>query len=256
MQGESAHLILTDPPYNVPVNGHVRTNGAAVHREFAMAAGELTKTEFTAFLETALSKFVAHTYPGAVVMIFMDWRHLAELEAARTAAGLEQINLCVWVKSNGGMGSLYRSQHELCMICKLPGAKHQNNVRLGSMGRNRTNVWTYAGVNTFGKNRKADLVDHPTVKPIAMIEDAIRDVTRHGDIVLDPFGGSGTTLIAAERCHRTARLIELDPGYVDVAIRRWQELTGEDAIELSSGETWNERASRLATVACEEAQND
>ncbi len=245
----TAALFLTDPPYNVPVQGHVRGNGVVAHREFAMASGEMTSEEYTQFLTTSLGFAVGTTAPGTVVMVFIDWRHLRELDAATFALGLEQINLCIWVKNNGGMGSLYRSQHEICSVYKVPGGKHQNNVRLGSMGRYRTNVWNYAGVNTFGRNRKADLVDHPTVKPVAMIEDAIRDVTSHGDIVLDPFGGSGTTLLAAERCRRTARLIELDPAYVDVTIRRWQDLTGLDAIEEESGETWNDRAAEITRNA-------
>jgi hypothetical protein len=245
MAGDFATLVLTDPPYNVPVQGHVRGKGQVAHKEFAMASGEMTEEAFTSFLSKALGNAAAVATPGAVIMTFMDWRHMTELNNATTSVGLEQINLCVWVKTNAGMGSLYRSHHELCSICKIPGAAHQNNVQLGSLGRYRTNVWSYAGVNTFGKNRAADLVDHPTVKPIAMIEDAIRDVTRHGDIILDPFGGSGTTLLAAERCRRVARLVELDPQYVDVTIRRWQELTGREAFECSSGETWNERAAQI-----------
>lgn len=246
MSGVSASLVLTDPPYNVPVQGHVRVTGKTRHKEFGMASGEMTEAEFTDFLSSALGNALSVSARGAIVMTFMDWRHLDDLNAAAKSVGLKQINLCIWVKNNGGMGSLYRSQHELCSIYKTPGEQHQNNVQLGSMGRYRTNVWSYAGVNTFGRNRKADLVDHPTVKPIAMIEDAIRDVTRHGEVVFDPFGGSGTTLLAAERCRRVARLIELDPAYVDVTIRRWQELTGKEAVDQNSGETWNERAARAA----------
>ncbi|WP_235871439.1 site-specific DNA-methyltransferase [Shimia sediminis] len=246
LSGETVSLTLTDPPYNVPVDGHVRGKGNSVHREFAMASGEMSPEAFTDFLKTFLGQVKAAGRPGGLIMSFIDWRHDFELESAARQLGLEKINLCVWVKTNGGMGSLYRSQHELCAVYRIPGGKHQNNVQLGALGRNRTNVWSYAGVNSFGRNRNADLAAHPTVKPVAMIDDAIRDVTRHGDIVLDPFGGSGTTLIAAERCRRTARLIELDPIYVDVTIRRWQELTGEEAIEATSGETWNARAEKLA----------
>jgi len=256
LDNETASLLLTDPPYNVPVQGHVRGKGAVKHREFAMAAGEMSPDEFTQFLTTALGFAVETTTPGTVAMVFIDWRHQRELGAATSALGLEQINLCVWAKNNGGMGSLYRSQHELCSVYKVPGGKHQNNVRHGSMGRYRTNVWNYAGVNTFGRNRKADLVDHPTVKPVAMIEDAIRDVTTHGEIVLDPFGGSGTTLLAAERCRRAARLIELDPRYVDVTIRRWQELTSLDAIDEVSGETWNDRAAETALGGSADGERD
>ncbi|WP_259274166.1 site-specific DNA-methyltransferase [Sulfitobacter mediterraneus] len=252
LDGDEPSLINTDPPYNVHVNGHVRSGGAAKHREFAMASGEMTTSEFTDFLKTSLGHAVAAARAGAIMMSFIDWRHLNELDAACRALHLEQINLCVWVKTNGGMGSLYRSQHELCAIYKLPGGAHINNVQLGAMGRNRTNVWEYAGVNSFGHNRSADLADHPTVKPVAMIEDAIKDVTNHGDIVLDPFGGSGTTLLAAERCRRRARLLEIDPLYVDVTIRRWQELTGEQAYNLETNETWNDRAARASDEQSDE----
>lgn len=252
---DQAALLLTDPPYNVPVNGHVRGSGQTAHREFEMASGEMSPDAFTSFLSLSLGAALAHCAPGALAMVFMDWRHMTELNSATSELGLEQINLCVWVKTNGGMGSLYRSQHELCSIMKVPGGRHQNNIELGRHGRYRTNVWSYPGVNSFGRNRNADLIDHPTVKPLEMIEDAIRDATKHGDIVLDPFGGSGTTLIAAERCMRTARLIELDPAYVDVTIRRWQELTGEHAIEATSGETWNERATQSASGANTDAED-
>ena len=240
---DMAQLLLTDPPYNVPISGHVR--GSKTHREFAMASGEMSASEFTDFLSSALACAVRACAPGAVVMAFMDWRHLRELGEATEANDLEQLNLCVWVKNNGGMGSLYRSQHELCVVYKRRGARHINHVQLGKYGRNRTNVWSYAGVNSFGAQREADLADHPTVKPVAMLEDAIRDVTDRGAIVLDPFGGSGSTLLAAERCGRAARLIEIDPAYVDVTIRRWQALTGEQAVEAMSGVEWSERAAEV-----------
>lgn len=242
LNGDEPSLIITDPPYNVPVRGHVRSAGAAKHREFEMASGEMTSSEFTNFLHTCLGHSVATAIAGAIMMSFIDWRHWKELDGACFALGLKQINMCVWVKNNGGMGSLYRSQHELCAVYKLPGAPHTNNVRLGAMGRNRTNVWEYAGVNSFSRARTADLADHPTVKPVAMIEDAIKDVTNLGDIVLDPFGGSGTALLAAARCRRRARLLEIDPLYVDVTIRRWQELTGKQAFNASTGEAWDDRA--------------
>lgn len=254
LDGDEPSLIVTDPPYNVRVQGHVRSSGSKSHREFAMASGEMTSSEFADFLTTSLRHTMSAARAGAVMMSFIDWRHLKELDVACTALGLEQINLCVWVKSNGGMGSLYRSQHELCAVYKLRGASHINNVQLGSMGRNRTNVWEYAGVNSFGRNRTADLVDHPTVKPVAMIEDAIKDVTNLGDIVVDPFGGSGTTLLAAERCRRRARLLEIDPLYVDVTIRRWQELTGEQAFNLETNESWNDCAARASDEQSDEGE--
>ena len=238
---DTARMIFTDPPYNVAVNGHVRS-GEAGHREFAMASGEMSDSEFRTFLSGFLTHVFAVLPEGGIAMACMDWRHIEELIATGKGAGFELLNLCVWNKTNGGMGSLYRSKHELVAIFKKPGAAHINNVELGKHGRNRTNVWDYAGVNTFGADRDADLADHPTVKPTALVADAIRDVSHRGDVVLDCFGGSGATLLATEKTGRSARLIELDPAYVDVAIRRWQEMTGKQAIHSTSGETFAARA--------------
>ena len=214
-----------------------------------MASGEMSKDEFMDFLLTFIALVVARMKKGAIVMLCMDWRHIDQLIIAARRCGLEFINLCVWNKTNGGMGSLYRSKHELVGIFRMPGAPHINNVELGKHGRNRTNVWDYAGVNSFGKGREADLADHPTVKPTALVADAIMDVTHRGDIVLDCFGGSGSTLLAAEKTGRKARLIELDPIYVDVAIRRWQEMTGQKAVHAVNGENFDERVIALATPA-------
>jgi DNA modification methylase len=239
MSGDLAQMVFTDPPYNVRIHGHVRSHGS--HAEFAMASGEMSASEFQAFLRHAVDQMTRMTRDGAVIFICMDWRHLQDLHVATSGAGLAQLNLVVWAKTNAGMGSLYRSQHELIGVYRSPRSSHTNNVQLGRFGRSRSNVWTYAGVNTFGRSRAADLRDHPTVKPVAMIEDAIRDVTHRGEIVLDPFGGAGSTLLAAERCRRRARLIELEPRYVEVAIRRWEKLTGETAVELGSGKTIAER---------------
>ena len=235
---DAPRMIFTDPPYNVAVNGHVR-GGDAGHREFAMASGEMSDGEFRTFLSGFLTHVYAVLPDGGIAMVCMDWRHIEELIATGKAAGFGLLNLCIWNKTNGGMGSLYRSKHELVAIFKKPGGAHINNVELGKHGRNRTNVWDYAGVNTFGTGRDADLADHPTVKPTALVADAIRDVSHRGDIVLDCFGGSGATLLAAEKTGRGARLIELDPAYVDVAIRRWQEMTGKQAIHSKSGETFS-----------------
>ncbi|WP_137703353.1 site-specific DNA-methyltransferase, partial [Marimonas lutisalis] len=246
LDGDTPGMVFTDPPYNVPVQGHVRSGNAGAHREFAMASGEMTEAEFRKFLDKILTLLVEAMPAGGIVDVCMDWRHVEYLIGAGKGSGLELINLCVWNKSNGGMGSLYRSKHELICIFKKPGAPHINNVELGKHGRNRTNVWDYAGVNSFGKGRAADLVDHPTVKPTALVADAIMDVTRRGDVVLDVFGGSGATLLAAEKTGRWARLIELDPLYVDVAIRRWQEMTGEAAVHASTGETFDMRTSASA----------
>ena len=256
LDGDECRMVFTDPPCNVPVNGHVRSDNGGHHREFTMASGEMTNAEFLAFLTTFIALVCAHLKAGAIVMICMDWRHIEQLITAGKRCGLEFINLCVWNKTNGGMGSLYRSKHELVAIFKKPGAAHINNVALGKHGRNRTNVWDYAGVNTFGAGREADLVDHPTVKPTALLADAIMDVSHRGDIVLDAFGGSGATLLAAEKTGRRARLIELDPLYVDVAIRRWQEMTGKQAIHATTGETWDDRSQALDVPESAEANND
>lgn len=252
LDGAAAVMIFTDPPYNVPVNGHVRSCNGGHHREFAMASGEMSETEFRTFLKSFLARAVTSLPKGGITMVCMDWRHIEELITAGKACGLELINLCVWNKTNGGMGSLYRSKHELVCIFKVQGAAHMNNVELGRHGRNRTNVWDYAGVNSFGKGRDADLVDHPTVKPTALVADAILDVTQRGDLVLDVFGGSGATLLAAEKTGRRARLIELDPVYVDVAIRRWQEMTGKVAVSAATGESFDQRVTARAGLEATE----
>ena len=251
LDGETCRMVFTDPPYNVPVNGHVRSGNGGDHREFAMASGEMSDAEFRTFLSDVMVRLLEQLVEGGIAMVCMDWRHIEELIAAGKACGFELINLCVWNKTNGGMGSLYRSKHEMVAIFRKPGAAHINNVELGKHGRNRTNVWDYAGVNTFGAGREADLADHPTVKPSALVADALMDVSHRGDIVLDAFGGSGATLLAAEKTGRCARLIELDPAYVDVAIRRWQEMTGQQAVHAASGEIWDTRA--VANIEAMEA---
>lgn len=239
MGKEKADMVLTDPPYNVPIDGHVSGLGQHKHREFAQAAGEMTQEEFTAFLSTVFGLMVAYARSGSIHTVFMDWRHILEITSAANTAGYEHKNLCVWVKDNGGMGSMYRSRHELAFVFKAGDDPHMNNVQLGRYGRYRTNVWEYAGVNSFG-GQQGDLAMHPTVKPVPMLVDAIKDCTKRGDIVLDPFGGSGSTLVAAERCKRRARLIEIDPLYCDVIVRRWQALTGKDAVHADTNQTFNE----------------
>ncbi|MFD0979938.1 site-specific DNA-methyltransferase [Tropicimonas aquimaris] len=255
LDGESVGMVFTDPPYNVPVNGHVRSGNGGEHREFAMASGEMSDSEFRSFLATFLTGTRDKMAEGAVGMICMDWRHIGDLIATGKSCGLELINLCVWNKTNGGMGSLYRSKHEMICVFKKPGAPHINNVELGKHGRNRTNVWDYAGVNSFGKAREADLADHPTVKPTALVVDAIMDVSHRGSVVLDAFGGSGATLLAAEKTGRRARLIELDPAYVDVAIRRWQEMSGKTAVHATTGETFDDHTAAVGTANPMEASH-
>ncbi len=235
MGGKRARMVFTDPPYNVPIGGHVSGLGQVTHGEFAMASGEMDSAEFTAFLRRAFGLMVLHSIDGAISFVAMDWRHLGELLAAGASTFSELKNLCVWAKTNAGMGSLYRSQHELFAVFKVGSAPHLNNVNLGKHGRNRTNLWTYAGATSFGAGRLEDLHAHPTVKPTDLVADAIRDVSKRGDLVLDPFGGSGSTVLAAEKTRRCARVIEIDPGYVDLIVSRWQRASGEQAILLGDG---------------------
>jgi DNA modification methylase len=234
-----AQLVITDPPYNVPVNGHVCGLGKTKHREFAMASGEMSEAEFTGFLQTGFRLLAEYSDDGSLHFVFMDWRHMAEILVAGKAIYHELKNLCVWNKDNGGMGSLYRSKHELVFVFKRGKAAHINNVELGKHGRYRTNVWNYPGQTSMHARRGYELAMHPTVKPVSMIADVILDCSQRGGVVLDPFGGSGTALLAAERTGRKARLIEIDPGYVDVTIRRWQALTGKEALHTVSGKTFN-----------------
>jgi DNA modification methylase len=238
LNGEQARMVFTDPPYNVPIDGHVGGLGGVKHREFKMASGEMTPAEFQQFLKTVFANMTEVSLNGAVHFICMDWRHMAEVMGAAHGIYTGLKNLCVWNKNNGGMGSLYRSKHELVFVYKVGTDPHVNTIELGKNGRYRTNVWDYAGVNTWRAGRDADLEMHPTVKPTALVIDAIKDCSRRGDIVLDAFSGSGTTIIAAHKSRRRACAIELDPLYVDVAIRRWQTFTGEAATLAATGETF------------------
>jgi len=243
MGSKKAQMIFTDPPYNVPVNGHVSGLGKHQHREFAMATGEMSSQQFTQFLQDVCAQMAAVSSDGSLHYICMDWRHLSELLSAGNTIYSELKNLCIWVKDNGGMGSLYRSRHECVAVFKHGKAPHRNNVELGQHGRYRTNVWEYAGANSFARksNEEGDLLAiHPTVKPVPLIADAILDCTKRGDIVLDAFLGSGSTLIAAEKVGRRCYGIELDPLYVDTAIRRWQQWTGDAAIHTESGNSFDE----------------
>lgn len=232
---ERAQLVFADPPYNVRINGHVGGSGAVKHREFPMASGEMTQAEFATFLGKAFENLVSFTTDGAIHFICMDWRHLQEALTAGTTNYTELKNICVWRKSNAGMGSLYRSQHEFIFVFKSGNAPHINNIELGAHGRYRTNVWDYQGINSFGRERDALLAAHPTVKPVALVADAIQDCSKRRDLVLDPFAGSGTTVIAAEKTKRRAAAIELDPVYVDTIVRRWQGFTGKQAVCAHSG---------------------
>ena len=257
MGDDRARAVFTDPPYNVKIDGHVCGSGKVKHREFAMATGEMDKAGFTSFLRDALAAMADVSLDGAIHFVCMDWRHMDELSAAGAEVYSELKNLVVWAKTNGGMGTFYRSRHELIFVYKVGSAKHLNTFGLGETGRYRTNVWDYPGVNSFGGNQE-DLALHPTVKPVALVADAIRDVTRRGDIVLDGFGGSGTTLIAAERTGRAARLIELDPLYCDVICRRFAAQTGQPARLAGTNQTFAdvalERSSEADTAIVEAAE--
>ncbi|MDX2266449.1 MAG: DNA methyltransferase [Hyphomicrobiales bacterium] len=240
--GELARLVIADPPYNVPIDGHVCGKGQVRHAEFAMASGEMSAAEFTAFLAAAIARMTEHSVDGSLHYLFMDWRHMAELLAAAKGHYAERKALCVWNKTNGGMGSFYRSKHELCFVFKNGKAPHVNAIDLGRTGRYRTNVWDYAGVNVFRPGRREDLEAHPTVKPTVMIADIMKDASKRGDLVLDPFAGSGATILAAERIKRRAAAIEIDPHYVDRAIARWQAATGAEARLEATGERFAEVA--------------
>ena len=223
-EGTIIDAAFLDPPYNVRVNGHANARGR--HREFAMASGEMSDAAFSAFLAESLGACAKVSRDGAVHFVCMDWRHMDEVSAVGGSIYGSLLNLCIWNKSNAGMGSLYRSRHELVFVFKVGEAPHFNAVELGRHGRNRTNVWDYASVNSFAGSRREDLALHPTVKPTTLVADAIQDVTRRGELVLDTFLGSGTTLIAAERTARRFRGLDIDPGYVDVALERWSAMTG------------------------------
>jgi len=238
--GVLADVSFVDPPYNLPISGFV-----------SGGIGEMSPEEFTTFLASALKVLQMSSTPHALIYACMDWRHVYELVTASRHCTLELYNICVWAKTNAGMGSLYRNQHELICVFKVGTETPANNVELGRHGRNRSNLWTYRGFNSFGTNRDELLAAHPTVKPVAMIADALRDVTRRGGAVLDTFLGSGSTLIAAEETGRRCFGVELDPLYVDVTIRRWQAHVHRDAIHAATGDLFCDRAKHLVTDAIE-----
>jgi len=250
MDDDKAEFVFTDPPYNVKIDGNVSGLGRVKHREFPMASGEMSESQFTAFLSSVYAPLCKYSTDGSIHQICMDWRHMREMLAAGDANYSELKNVCIWNKSNAGMGTFYRSKHEFVFVWKNGSAPHLNTFELGQYGRHRTNVWDYDGVNTMRAGRMEELAMHPTVKPVAMVADAIKDCSKRGSLVLDPFCGSGTILIAAEKTGRRARAIELDPKYVDVAIRRWEQYTGKIAVLAPLGETFDEVAeARLGNLA-------
>ncbi len=240
---ERVAMVFADVPYNLKVST-ISGKGAIQHPEFAMASGEMSRSQFTTFLTNALARMKHASIQGALIYACIDWRHLGEMCAAGDANQLELKNVVVWSKGTGGMGSMYRSQHEEIFVFKSGSAPHTNNVQLGRYGRNRTNLWEYPGINSFARNTSEGnlLACHPTVKPVALVADAMLDASERGDAVLDPFLGSGTTVIAAEKTGRIGYGIELDPRYVDTAVRRWQLLTGEHAIHALSGQRFDDAA--------------
>lgn len=246
MVGEKADLVFTDPPYNVAIDGNVCGLGAIKHREFAFASGEMSRVQFIAFLTETLANISGAMRDGAIAFVCMDWRHMGELLVAGSAAFTELKNLVVWNKTNGGMGAFYRSKHELVFVFKQGTSEHTNSFGLGETGRYRTNVCDYAGISSISAGRAEELAMHPTVKPVLLIADAIRDCSKRGEIVLDGFGGSGSTLIAAEKTGRSGRLIEFDPLYCDTIIRRWEKLTGKHATLARTGATFEDVADALS----------
>jgi DNA modification methylase len=244
MRGERAPLVFTDPPYNTKIFGHASGLGGIRHREFAMASGEMSEAEFTSFLTVVCTLLVRNSTDGSIHFVCMDWRHVGELLAAGRVSHTELKNICIWVKHNAGMGSLYRSQHELIFVLKAGRGAHRNNIQLGQNGRHRSNVWCYPAINNFGRaTDEGHLLSlHPTVKPVRLVADAILDCSVRGDVVLDSFLGSGTTVIAAERTGRRCYGLEIDPLYVDTVVRRWQTYTGDQAVHASTGKRFDEIA--------------
>jgi DNA modification methylase len=251
MDGGNAQMAITDPPFNLKIDGHVSGNGKVKHKEFPMASGEMSKAQFTNdFLRPAFAHMDAHAVDGSIHFIFMDWRHTVEIQAAAEPLFGDPKQMCIWAKDSAGMGSFYRSAHELVFVFKKGAAVHINNFALGQTGRYRTNVWNYPGANGFRGQDHGLLASHPTPKPVGLIADAIRDCSHRKGLILDPFAGSGTVLIAAERTGRYARAIELEPKYIDVGIQRWQRLTKKEAVLAATGQTWDEvRAERLGALA-------
>jgi DNA modification methylase len=248
MGDKRASVIFTDPPYNVAIDGHASGNGRIHHQEFAMASGEMSEAQFTEFLATSLKNHATYSIDGSVHFVAMDWRHLLQLFEAGRDVYDKVLNLCVWSKDNGGMGSFYRSQHEMFVVFKSGKGAHRNNIQLGKYGRNRTNLWNYPGANTLSRSGSEGnlLAMHPTVKPVALVADAILDCSARGEIVLDGFLGAGSTLLAAERVGRICCGVEIESRYVDLAIRRWQQMTGEKAYLEATGEAFDDLADKEA----------
>lgn len=247
LDGVVAQMVFTDPPYNVPIGGHVSGLGKNTHREFAMAIGEMDVAQFQSFLEGVFNQLARVSQDGAIHFVCMDWRHMSEVVAAGEETFTELKNLCVWAKTNGGMGSLYRSQHELVFVFKSGEGQHVNNVGLGKHGRNRTNLWSYPGATSFSATRDEDLSMHPTVKPLALVKDAILDCSNRGGIILDAFAGSGTTLLAAEQTGRKGYGIEIDPAYCDTILKRFVQV-GLEPVHAETGAAFTSNTKEIEHV--------
>ncbi|HXH53179.1 MAG TPA: DNA methyltransferase [Sphingomicrobium sp.] len=244
MGAERARLVCADAPYNLRISGFV--SGRGKHREFVQGSGEMSEAEYIGFLSRAMARMARASLSGSLHYLFIDWRHLFEMLSAGRSVYDELKNVCVWAKTAPSMGSLYRSQHELICVFKRGHRPHINNVELGRHGRSRSNVWQYPGVNSFTSTRADELTMHPTVKPLSLVSDVILDASDRGDIILDPFGGSGTTLIAAEQTGRICRMMELDPLYCDVILRRFAKSTGVEPVHGGSGKTFAQLAAEQA----------
>jgi len=245
LDSRTAEICFVDPPYNIRVDGFITGKGRHRHREFVQGAGELSADDYFALLRNSLLVLKRSCSQTALIYACIDWRHVMEMTVAGHACDMPLYTICVWTKTNGGMGGIYRNAHELICVFRAGTETPRDNVELGRHGRNRTNVWSHPGMSSFGKERDALLGSHPTVKPVAMIADALRDVTKRGDVVLDTFLGSGSTLMAAHETGRICYGVELDPQYVDVAIRRWQNATGRNAVLVETGETFDSLRQRL-----------
>jgi DNA modification methylase len=252
-----ASMAFIDPPYNLPVNGFISGKGRNRHREFVQGSGELSDDQYFLLLRDAFAVLQALSATNALIFACIDWRHVMEMLVAGRACGMPLYQIIAWIKSNGGMGGIYRNQHELICIFRAGNDSPLDNVELGKRGRNRTNVWQrYGGMSSFAKDRDELLGLHPTVKPVEMIADALRDCTKRGDLVADTFVGSGSTMLAADETGRLFRGVELDPLYVDVAIRRWQNATGRDAVLLETGEPFNALAQRRLAAPSEASHGE
>lgn len=248
LANDPADMVFAEPPHNVRIDGHILGRGQHQPVEFAMASGEMSEAEFTAFLQQVLGNAAAESHDGALHFVCTDWRHLGELLTAGKSVYSEMKDLCVWAKTDSGQGSLYRSQHELVAVFKVGDGEYTNNIKSGKFGRSRSNIWRYTGVNSFKAGRQEEFAAHRTAKPVALVCDAIKDVTRRGAIVLDLFGGSGTTLVAAERTGRRARLLEIEPRYVDATIARFEQVTKADAIYAETGQSYAEVAAERRVI--------